>query len=214
MEPEPGNPYEVEGVLNPARRRICRTRWFRRLTGVPRGVHPVIGGAATGSIAVAALAFFHLNAIAGDPYKTLTRALTGKMTVTAIAEFCFLKLAATVSSYSSGGSDGIFAQALFMGAMLGGSDGYLDVIEFHRSSDPIGASACVGMGTAFACIVRAPTTSVLIIFEMTAGYVLVLPPNDREDERLGTCAPLAAHPDLRSVTGSRQHLPASWWWPR
>ncbi len=149
--------------------------WFKRLTGVPRWVHPAIGGAATGSMAVAALALFHLNGIAGDPYKTLTLALTGKMTVTAMAVFCVLKLAATVSSYSSGGSGGIFAPALFMGGMLGGAVGYLDVIIFHHPADTIGAFAVVGMGAVFAGIVRAPMTSVLIIFEMTGGYGLVLP---------------------------------------
>jgi CIC family chloride channel protein len=149
--------------------------WFRRLTGVPRWVHPAIGGAATGGMAVAALALFHLNGIAGDPYKTLTLALTGKMTVTAMIVFCVLKFAATVSSYSSGGSGGIFAPSLFMGAMLGGAVGYLDVIVFHHSADSIGAFAVVGMGAVFAGIVRAPMTSVLIIFEMTGGYGLVLP---------------------------------------
>jgi CIC family chloride channel protein len=149
--------------------------WFRRLTGVPRWVQPAIGGAATGAIAVVALELFHLNGIAGDPYKTLTLALTGKMTVTAMAVFCVLKLAATVSSYSSGGSGGIFAPALFMGAMLGGAVGYLDVTIFHHSADSIGAFAVVGMGAVFAGIVRAPMTSVLIIFEMTGGYGLVLP---------------------------------------
>ncbi len=149
--------------------------WFRRLTGVPRWVQPAIGGAATGSIAVVGLALFHLNGVAGDPYKTLTLALTGKMTVTAMAVFCVLKLAATVCSYSSGGSGGIFAPALFMGGMLGGAVGYLDVIVFHHPADAIGAFAVVGMGAVFAGIVRAPMTSVLIIFEMTGGYGLVLP---------------------------------------
>ena len=149
--------------------------WFRRLSAVPRWVQPAIGGAATGGMAVAALALFHLNGIAGDPYKTLTLALTGKMTVTAMAVFCLLKLAATVSSYSSGGSGGIFAPALFMGGMLGGAVGYLDVTIFHHSADSIGAFAAVGMGAVFAGIVRAPMTSVLIIFEMTGGYGLVLP---------------------------------------
>jgi CIC family chloride channel protein len=149
--------------------------WFRRLTAVPRWVHPAIGGAATGGMAVAALALFHLNGIAGDPYKTLTLALTGKMTVTAMAVFCVLKLASTVSSYSSCGSGGIFAPTLFMGAMLGGAVGYLDVIVFHHSADNIGAFAVVGMGAVFAGTIRAPMTSVLIIFEMTGGYGLVLP---------------------------------------
>jgi chloride channel protein, CIC family len=148
---------------------------FRRLTGVPRWVHPATGGAATGGMAVAALALFHLSGVAGDPYKTLTLALTGKMTVTAMAVFCVLKLASTVSSYSSGGSGGIFAPALFMGAMLGGAVGCLDVTVFHHSADSIGAFAVVGMGAVFAGIVRAPMTSVLIIFEMTCGYGLILP---------------------------------------
>jgi CIC family chloride channel protein len=148
---------------------------FRRLESVPRWVQPAIGGAATGGLAVVALAFFHLNGIAGDPYKTLTLALTGKMTVISMAAFCVLKLAATVSSYSSGGSGGIFAPALFMGSMLGGAVGYLDVTVFHHSADSIGAFAVVGMGAVFAGIVRAPMTSVLIIFEMTGGYGLVLP---------------------------------------
>jgi CIC family chloride channel protein len=89
--------------------------------------------------------------------------------------FCVLKLAATVSSYSSGGSGGIFAPSLFMGAMLGGSVGYIDVTVFHHPKDAIGAFAVVGMGAVFAGIVRAPMTSILIVFEMTGGYGLVLP---------------------------------------
>lgn len=97
------------------------------------------------------------------------------MTVTAMAVFCVLKLAATVSSYSSGGSGGIFAPALFIGSMLGGTVGYLDVVVFHHPTESIGAFAVVGMGAVFAGIVRAPMTSVLIIFEMTGGYGLVLP---------------------------------------
>jgi len=62
-----------------------------------------------------------------------------------------------------------------MGAMLGGSVGYLDVIVFHHSADAIGAFAVVGMGAVFAGVVLAPMTSVLIVFEMTGGYGLVLP---------------------------------------
>jgi chloride channel protein, CIC family len=149
--------------------------WFRGLTKVPNWVKPSIGGAATGSLAVVSLLFFRLNGIAGDSYKTLTQALLGNLPVTAMAVLCILKLAATVTSYSSGGSGGIFAPALFMGGMLGGAVGYLDVTVFHHSADSIGAFAVVGMGAVFAGIVRAPMTSILIIFEMTGGYGLVLP---------------------------------------
>jgi CIC family chloride channel protein len=148
---------------------------FKRFSAIPKWVHPSLGGLATGALAVVGLEFFHLNGIAGDPYKTLTLALTGTMPVVFMISFCVLKLAATVCSYSSGGSGGIFAPALFMGAMLGGSVGYLDVTVFHHSTDAIGAFAVVGMGAVFAGIVRAPMTSVLIVFEMTGGYGLVLP---------------------------------------
>ena len=119
--------------------------------------------------------FFHVNGIAGNPYPTLTQALLGNLPVTAMAVLCVLKLAATVTSYSSGGSGGIFAPALYMGGMLGGAVGYLDVTVFHHPADSIGAFAVVGMGAVFAGTVRAPMTSILIIFEMTGGYGLVLP---------------------------------------
>ena len=97
------------------------------------------------------------------------------MPLTLMLAFCVLKLAATVSSYSSGGSGGIFAPSLFMGSMLGGAVGYLDVTILHHPADSIGAFAVVGMGAVFAGIVRAPMTSILIVFEMTGGYGLVLP---------------------------------------
>jgi chloride channel protein, CIC family len=149
--------------------------WFRRLKSVPKWVHPAIGSAATGALAVVVLWFFHVNGIAGDPYKTLTQALLGNLPVTAMVILCVLKLAATVTSYSSGGSGGIFAPSLFMGGMLGGAVGYLDVTVFHHPTDFIGAFALVGMGAVFAGVVRAPMTSILIIFEMTRGYGLMLP---------------------------------------
>jgi CIC family chloride channel protein len=148
---------------------------FRKLTAAPAWVHPALGGLATGALAVVGFALFHTNGIAGDPYRTLELALAGTKPFAFMAVFCVLKLLATVCSYSSGGSGGIFAPALFMGGMLGGSVGYLDVIVFHHSADAIGAFAVVGMGAVFAGIVRAPMTSVLIVFEMTGGYGLVLP---------------------------------------
>jgi CIC family chloride channel protein len=148
---------------------------FKRLTSIPKWIHPAIGGLATGAMAVIGLAVFHLNGIAGDPYQTLTLALTGILPLSLMVVFCILKLAATVCSYSSGGSGGIFAPSLFMGGMLGGAVGYIDVTVFHHSADAIGAFAVVGMGAVFAGIVRAPMTSILIVFEMTSGYGLVLP---------------------------------------
>jgi CIC family chloride channel protein len=149
--------------------------WFKRFTAVPKWVHPAIGGALTGTLAVAAMLWLRKDGIAGGGYQTLSLALTASLPATVLAGLCILKLAATVCSYSSGGAGGIFAPALFVGGMLGGAIGHLDVALFHHSMDSVGAFALVGMGAVFAGTIRAPMTSVLIIFEMTGGYGLILP---------------------------------------
>ncbi len=149
--------------------------WFKRFTCVPKWVHPAIGGALTGTLAVIGLFWLKRDGITGGGYRTLSLALSGSLPVKVLLGLCVLKLAATVCSYSSGGAGGIFAPALFIGGMLGGAVGYLDVALFHHSADSIGAFALVGMGAVFAGIIRAPMTSVLIIFEMTGSYGLILP---------------------------------------
>ena len=148
---------------------------FKRLTVVPKWMHPMIGGALTGSLAVLGLLWLKHDGINGAGYRTLSLALAGSLPVKILLGLCLLKFAATLCSYGSGGVGGIFAPALFIGGMLGGAVGYLDVIVFHHPADSIGAFALVGMGAVFAGIIRAPMTSVLIIFEMTGGYGLVLP---------------------------------------
>ena len=148
---------------------------FKQFTAVPKWVHPAIGGAATGALAVVGLALLKTDGITGGGYQTLAQALTGSLTVKVMLGLCVLKLAATVCSYASGGVGGIFAPALFIGGMLGGAIGWLDVVVFHHPSNEIGAFALVGMGAVFAGTIRAPMTSVLIIFEMTGGYGLILP---------------------------------------
>lgn len=86
-----------------------------------------------------------------------------------------LKLLATSVTLGSGGSGGIFAPSLFMGSMLGGTLG----IVFHRLfpsiTAPYGAYALVGMAAVFAGAARAPITAILIIFEMTMDYKIILP---------------------------------------
>jgi CIC family chloride channel protein len=148
---------------------------FKRFTIVPKWTHPAIGGALTGTLAVLALLFFKSGGITGGGYDVLSIALAGDLSIKVLVGLCILKIAATVSSYASGGCGGIFAPALFIGGMLGGTVGYIDVIVFHHSMNSVGAFALVGMGAVFAGIIRAPITSVLIIFEMTGSYGLILP---------------------------------------
>jgi len=85
------------------------------------------------------------------------------------------KLLATVACYSSGGAGGIFAPVLFIGGMLGGVFGRVDQALLDHVHADAGAFALVGMGAFFAAVIRAPITSVLIIFEMTRSYALILP---------------------------------------
>lgn len=149
--------------------------WFRGLRKLPSWMHPGVGGLVTGVLAVLVLHFLGTEGVNGGGYQTLGLALAGKLGLRALVVLCAVKLAATVFSYSSGGAGGIFAPSLFVGAMLGGALGHLDVAILRHEPSQLGAFALVGMGAVFAGVIRAPITSVLIIFEMTGGYGLVLP---------------------------------------
>ena len=148
---------------------------FQHMTIIPTWLRPAIGGLVTGILAFLALRFVQSEGVTGGGYATLSEALSGSIAIRTLLILCALKLVATVFSYASGGAGGIFAPALFIGGMLGGFFGYIDRLLFHHSSVDIGAFALVGMGAVFAGIIRAPITSVLIIFEMTGSYGLILP---------------------------------------
>jgi CIC family chloride channel protein len=150
-------------------------KWFRQLRAVPAWARPGIGGMVTGVLAVIALQWLKTRGVTGGGYETLARALAGGLPVKLMLVLCLMKITATVFSYSSGGAGGIFAPALFIGGMLGGSLGALDMQLFDHGYLDIGAFALVGMGAVFSGIIRAPMTSVLIIIEMTSGYSLILP---------------------------------------
>ncbi len=86
-----------------------------------------------------------------------------------------LKLVTVTTSYASGNAGGIFGPALFIGAMLGGTVGTLAHRLFPAYTATPGAYALVGMGAVFAGIVRAPMTSVVMIFELTQDYAVIVP---------------------------------------
>jgi CIC family chloride channel protein len=142
---------------------------------MPVWTRPAVGGLVTGILAVVALRYLAIGGVNGGGYDTLSMALSGSLTFKVMAVLCVFKLIATVFSYSSGGAGGIFAPALFIGGMLGGVVGIIDVSLLGNTGSDIGAFALVGMGAVFAGVVRAPITSVLIIFEMTGSYGLILP---------------------------------------
>ncbi len=152
--------------------------WVRArfaVTRMPGWMRPGIGGLVTGGLAVAAMAGLGVSGVTGGGYGSLIDALSGMFTVKTLLILGAFKLIATVMSYSSGGAGGIFAPTLFIGAMLGGAFGALDVELFGHEHAELGSFALVGMGAVFAGTIRAPITSVLIIMEMTGGYGLTLP---------------------------------------
>jgi len=143
--------------------------WFLTLRPRSAWIHPVAGG-----IVVAMLGWF-VPQVLGVGYGFVGDALNGNMTLRLMALLVLLKLVAVTTSYASGNAGGIFGPALFLGAMLGGSIGTVVHRLFPASSAAAGAYALVGMGAMFAGIVRAPMTSVLMIFEMTQDYAVIVP---------------------------------------
>jgi len=111
----------------------------------------------------------------GVGYTYVGAALNGGMAVKLMVLLLVLKFFAVTTSYASGNAGGIFGPALFLGAMLGGIVG---TVAHHLAPAHVaapGVYALVGMGTAFAGIVRAPMTSVVMIFETTRDYAIIVP---------------------------------------
>ena len=136
-----------------------KTVWFQ----------PVAGGLLVG------LMGWFVPQVLGVGYGFVGDALNGKMAFNLMLMLVVLKLLAVTTSYASGNAGGIFGPALFIGAMLGGTVGTVAHHFFPAYTATPGAYALVGMGAVFAGIVRAPMTSVLMIFEMTQDYAVIVP---------------------------------------
>ena len=111
----------------------------------------------------------------GVGYTYVGAALNGGMAVKLMVLLLVLKFFAVTTSYASGNAGGIFGPALFLGAMLGGTVGTAAHYLAPAHVAAPGVYALVGMGTAFAGIVRAPMTSVVMIFETTRDYAIIVP---------------------------------------
>lgn len=142
---------------------------FLRLPANTFWFHPLAGGLLVGVVG------WFVPQVMGVGYGYVGHALNGNMALTLMAVLVILKLITVTTSYASGNAGGIFGPALFIGAMLGGSLGTVAHRLFPAYTASSGAYALVGMGAAFAGIVRAPMTSVLMIFEMTQDYAVIVP---------------------------------------
>ena len=129
---------------------------------------------AMGGLAVGLMGWF-VPDVLGVGYSHVSEALNGQLTLEIMAILVLLKVVATAACYGTGNAGGIFGPALFMGAMLGGAVGTVAHQLLPDFTGGVGAYALVGMGALFAGIVRVPLTSVIMIFEMTRDYTIIVP---------------------------------------
>ena len=143
--------------------------WFKTFPKSTEWLQPAAGGLLVG------LMGWFLPEVLGVGYDFVDMVLGGDFPLKTVAALAILKLIATPACYGSGNAGGIFGPSLFIGAMIGGSVGSIAHSLFpHITANP-GAYALIGMGAAFAGIVRTPLTSVIMIFEMTRDYSIIVP---------------------------------------
>ncbi len=145
-----------------------RTR-FAKLPTASLWIQPVVGGLTVGIFG------YFVPQVLGVGYDQVERVLNGDVVLKVAVVLAVLKIIATSVAYASGNAGGIFGPTLFIGSMVGASVGAIAHLLFPESTAGPGAYALVGMGTAFAGVIRAPLTSVIMIFEVTRDYTIIVP---------------------------------------
>ncbi len=141
---------------------------FEKIRLIPI-VKPALGGLLLGLVA------FLYPQVLADGYETISLTLRNNMAIALLIPLIFLKIIATSLTLGSGNSGGIFAPSLFIGAMTGGVFGFAAQALFPNITAAPGAYALVGMAGLVAGTTHAPITALMIIFEMTGDYHIILP---------------------------------------
>ena len=139
-----------------------RTRDAFAALHVPTWTKPAIGGLGVGLIAL------KLPQVLGGGYGWIQEAINGHLALQLLLILVVAKIVALSLTVSSGGSGGVFAPSLFVGAMLGG----LFAGFFHH---PPAGLVIVGMAAVFGAAARVPIATLLMVAEMTGGYQLLVP---------------------------------------
>ncbi len=142
---------------------------FKKLPASTRWIQPLAGGALVGVVAL------FTPQVLGVGYVYINALLNGHMAIKIAALLVVLKLITSATSSGTGNAGGIFAPTLFIGAMLGGTVGGVAHHFLPQFTASPGAYALVGMGAAFAGIIRTPMTSVVLVFEVTRDYTIIVP---------------------------------------
>jgi chloride channel protein, CIC family len=137
---------------------------------------PVLGGLLLGILGL--ITFFQADGMPrffGMGYSSMSDALNGELTLHLIFALFIIKIFTTSLTLGSGGSGGTFTPSLFMGAMLGGTFGHLVNMWFPSITAPAGAYAMAGMAAFFGGAAHAPVTAIIVAFELTGNYHIILP---------------------------------------
>jgi CIC family chloride channel protein len=135
----------------------------------PEWLRPAIGGILLGALLLA------LPQMYGVGYPVLGNAIYGRYALLFLVVLLVGKMVATSLTIGIGGSGGVFAPSLFIGAMLGAAFGAVAGDALPSLAGPAGVYGLIGMGAVFAGAARAPITAVLIMFELTGEYSIILP---------------------------------------
>ncbi|MEV6791625.1 chloride channel protein [Streptomyces sp. NPDC051320] len=142
----------------------CDTVWRG-----PEWARPAVGGLLLGGLLLV------LPQMYGVGYPVLHDSLTGRYALLFLLALLAGKIIATSLTIGIGGSGGVFAPSLFIGAMLGSAFGQTAHHVLPHLAGPAGAYGLIGMGAVFAGSARAPITAVIILFELTGEYTIILP---------------------------------------
>lgn len=143
--------------------------YFEKLHKVPRLIKPALGGLFVGILGIL------LPGLYGWSYTPIIDALGGSIPIVFLIALMFLKPVATALTIGSGGNGGTFAPSLITGAMAGGIFGQLINLIFPEISAQPGAYALVGMGAVVAGTTQASLTAMIMVFEMSDNYKIILP---------------------------------------
>jgi CIC family chloride channel protein len=135
----------------------------------PEWLRPAIGGILLGGLLLV------LPEMYGVGYPVLGRGVAGGYAVWFLLALLAGKMIATSLTIGIGGSGGVFAPSLFIGAMFGAAYGSVLHDAAPGLAGPVGAYGLIGMGAVFAGAARAPITAVIILFELTGEYTVILP---------------------------------------
>ncbi len=142
---------------------------YFRDSRIPPAVQPILGGLIVGT----ALIFF--PQVASSGYETMNATFTGELSAALLLSLALVKILMTGVTLGCGGSGGVFAPSMFIGAVFGGGfAAFINILIPDTISHP-GSFALIGMGAFLSAATHAPMTAIFLLFELTRDYNVVLP---------------------------------------